>query len=287
MLWVTITLLSALTLAVCHVMYKKLLEDIDSFDLTVIVGLVAFIDCLIVLPFVDVRITPLQFGVTLVISILAFLGFLCLNYAFKHNDASLVSPLLNLSPLVLLIIAFFWLGESISMIEGVGMLFLLSGGYMLTVDGFRKLARPFTSMQPKYFIAIAGPLVLWSIAHSLQRWLLRSMDTWTYVFYFSVTVFIVNFITFLFAGKKKILASFNRHRWLIIISGLVAFFSDVMHIFALSFDEVPAALIITLKRVSTIFVIIMGGTLLKEKSIGYKLVSALIMIAGAYIVASS
>ena len=62
--------------------------------------------------------------------------------AYKKSDASIVTPMFALSPLLVLIPSFLLLGEIPSLTGGIGIVLIAAGAYILKIDGAKNILEP-------------------------------------------------------------------------------------------------------------------------------------------------
>ncbi|MFW6383117.1 MAG: EamA family transporter [Nanoarchaeota archaeon] len=283
-MWVFLCILSAVFFALNHIVSKEfsIRENITKFFplfyLFSFFLLLPFITWLQVIPNLQVLITLSLF------SLFTILGTFFLFYAYSKTAISTSGPLLNFSPIILFITSFFILGERASGISVIGVIFIIVGGYLISLKNVREWYYPFTSLPIKYFGIVLLTLFFWSLAAPLAKLTLKEMNVYSFTLYTMLFGFFVWFIIEKIRGVS-IICLFKRH-WKISLYG--AFFylgAEIAFFMALSIPEVFVSLAIPIKRTSSLFVVLMGGKFFHEKNIGQKLIACAIMLSGVFLIA--
>ena len=218
-------------------------------------------------------------------SILVVAGGIYINKSLRHGEISVIGPLQNLSPVFLLVIAYFILGETPSLRQLFGIFLLMLGAYSLEVGitkkGFLEPIRVFFKSKIIHYLIFA--LVVFSFTATLDKFIvLNYADFLSY--YFLLSLFkSVNYIAldvYRF-GWKDIQRDVKKDFKILFGGGLALFLSHLSYFVAVSFPNAMISLIIPIKRMSTLFTTILGGKLFKERNLLIKVLSCIIMIWGA------
>jgi uncharacterized membrane protein len=206
----------------------------------------------------------------------------CLLYvkALKVGDLSRSIPMLSFIPVFQLISAPLVLSEYPSALGGVGVLIVVGGAYLINVSNlsggiwgpFRALFRD-RSCQLMFVVAL-----LWSISAVYHKIGVRHYPTYFWVFMISIfnTAVLYPFVHY-FSGSpwKKSITEAPR---LIIPS--VYHLSTLMALYA-AFALAQVAYVSSIRRLSILISILLGGYVLKEKNLRSKLVGGVVMVLGA------
>ena len=138
----------------------------------------------------------------------------------------------------------------------------------------------------KYFLAILATLVLWAFCPVLNRIVLLEIDTFSYLFFFTMFICIIQLVILVLFSRYKDVGVIIKKNWLLLImAGLCWVISDLLHLYAIAIPTAMVSLIIPVKRISNLITVIIGGTLFKEKNLVSKSIACSIMIAGLFVIA--
>lgn len=199
--------------------------------------------------------------------------------ALKLSDISLTVPLVAFTPVFLLVMAYFILGETPSLLGVGGIGLVVFGAYFLNItkfhEGFfRPIQALFAERGPRIMFLVA---FLWSITSSIDKigvttsspllWVLA-----TDIFIMLVMVPIVYF--FSRSGWEKM----KKQALTLSLTGASEGVASLFQMMAISTTLVPY--VIALKRTSILWSALWGGLFLKEKDLASKVAGIGIMIAG-------
>jgi len=285
-MWVYLSLISAFFVALRYLAYKKGLqteEELDFLLVNTIIGL------FFVAPFfVFVKPIPLNvFFLIILMAIIDLYATILLFKSFKHAEISTVSPLLNLTPVFAIFIAFATLGEMPSMMQIAGIVITMLGIYILLIKSFKKLLKLYTKTQPKYIIYMVSAAFFFGVIGVIVRYALRFMSVYSFTVY-SYYSFAALVIVYCWHKKKFYnIIPIAKRSWK--IASYATFFALIGNIiinFALQIPEALVALVIPIRRVSTLFVVVIGGKMFKESDLIKKTIACAIMIIGIILIAS-
>jgi drug/metabolite transporter (DMT)-like permease len=221
-------------------------------------------------------------------TILGTLAFWCVMLAIKNMEISKALPLMVLTPGLVALSAFAFLGESLTTFEIFGMLLLLAGTYILESKAKQDILMPFKIfIRSKNHHYIIFALLLFTATSVLDKTLLSRFSLKPPAFIGFQHIFMAfNFSLIILMTSRSpanILRSVPSDLWLwIIFISLLTIgyrFSQIE-----SFKDAPVALVLTIKRTSVFFAAIIGGKIFKEKKLLLKAAATIIMIAGAILV---
>jgi len=284
MIWYVLALISAFLTSIMTLINKKILIKEHAMEFATVFSILNVILSFSIIKKVEFSIpTNLLF----LIFISAFLGTFALLYilkAMRHMEISSAVPLTNLSPVILAILSFFILKEAITNKQIFAMCLIIIGAYVLEVDhNTSNLKEPFIKIfKSKYIHYIFLAILLYSFTSIIERYLLtHGISPYTYIF--AVQIFImINFIFLIIVfhdGLKGIKSGLKKNwKWILLLSAITLIDSIVLfNAFVLAF--VP--LVISIKRLSTLFTTVIGGGLFHEKGLLFKIIACLITLVGA------
>jgi uncharacterized membrane protein len=222
-----------------------------------------------------------------VAGLLDAIAFVCSYTAISRSSISLIAPISSFSPVFTTIIAIFALNEVPTPIKFAGIIFVVIGAYLLNITDVKEgILTPFkTLFSHKGVLLYLVAYLIWSITPIFQKKAI--FETFPQVPLFAATIGMVFCFIFLtpFAFKKAIKnvreAKMN-FKWFI-VNGVGTAFSQAAAYaaFALVFVGYASSIF----RLSTLFIIILGGVFLKEERIKERLLGASVMVAGAFLLA--
>ena len=271
-MWFVLSLLTALLESLKDVSSKKSLRFKDPVT---VAWYLNFISIFVLLPLLSsFKITAsfwFALGVSGGINILT--AFLYMK-ALKVSDISVTVPMINFTPAFLLIMSPLILGEIPSLPGIIGVIFITLGAYILTSD---KLSSPLKSLMkesgPKIMLLIA---FLWSITSNFDKIGVTSSSPilWAFSVHLLITLALTPFVIKKIRFEKELL-----------LPGIFNGLRAITQMTALTMTYV--AYVISIKRLSTVFGVIFGYLLFKEKSFKQRLLGSIVMFIGVLIIALS
>ena len=285
--WYIIALISAFFSAVAAILEKKILFKEKALSMTFILGIFNLILSIPFFFFVDYAlVSALALGVLFFKSVLGAMAFLFIMKGIKNLEISKALPLLVLTPGLVAFFAFIFLGESLKLIEIGGMILLLPGSYFLQLGKGRGLMFPLKSfIQDKgnYYILIA--LALFTTTSILDKALLKNFKLplnaffgFQHLFFAIIFVFlaIIYFRDINFKESLKFSGKF------IALLAVITIVYRYAHLYAVKIA--PVALVLSIKRISVFFAVLVGGTLFKDQNLIRRIIATVMMIIGAILI---
>jgi len=225
-------------------------------------------------------------AISLLLFTLIFLNLL------KKYDISSISPLLNISPLILLLFSTSFLGERITDIQFLGILIIIISTYFLEVHiNFHEILKPYkyhfdflNRLNYKDILLIFSMLFFISITAVSDKIILRKTNVYSDLFITSgiITILLLIYISFkhefLFDLKSSLLSN-----WKIYTISAFFYLSSFSILYVIFIPSTEISIVIPIKRSSTLFSALFGGLLFKEKHIIQKTISVILMILGIYL----
>ncbi len=202
----------------------------------------------------------------------------------KEDDISVVSPIVgSVNPLLTWFLATALIGERVSSLQLVGIVTVMLGGVLLSLEG--KAVKGIKNKKMLVYLVLA--LFLYAMASTIDKFLMNSgLDVATYmVIMHWFATFNLGMILSIRHGRelKPIVKSAISSDWkYILIASLLILTYRGLQIYAISLG--PVSLVLALKRLSTLVAIILGGELLHEKYWVRRLVAGGIMALGGLMV---
>lgn len=280
MLWVLYSLLSAFGWATADVFTKKI-SKADDYILMLARFLFASPFVLLLLFFIPIpeleSVFWLVLSIALPVEVLAWVFYI---KAIRISPLSLVVPLISLTPVFLVFTSFVILDELPTMVGFFGILLVVVGAYILNLKSIKEgILEPFKAIFKEkgciYMIIVA---FLFSITSNLGKILvLKSSPLFFSAIYYPLLA-MTFLIICLFISKKNI-AQLKSNFSNLFFTGLFFGLMAIFHFLAIQLVIVPY--MISIKRTSSIFSVLYGWLLFKEKNIRPRIIGALVMLIGS------
>ncbi len=220
-----------------------------------------------------------RIGAIFINSILGSTGFYYSMKGLKELDLSEAAPIMANLSLIFTGIIEIIIGERFTLLDLVGIGMIIIGSYLLETNfgkrGFQ-ISKGF-----KYLLINA---VVYGICANVDRQIMRTgFPPVLYVFF--ATMFISINLGLLVWKKRKFMEV--KRVWensFLLVIGISILLVSYRVLQAYAMALAPATLVISIKRLSPLLSVVLGGKVLSEKYIIYRLVASLIMVAGAGII---
>jgi len=220
---------------------------------------------------------PLVFAST-GLNVIAYFFFV---RAFRLAEASLVAPLVLLTPVLLLVTSPLMLGERVSPLGGAGVVLSVAGAILLASSA--PGARPSASLQA--FLRDEGvqsmglTAAIWSVTANLDKLGVRASTPAIWIAVVTSCISLASVALWLALPHRPM--RLRALRWAF-AAGAANALGNAAQMYALTLLFVPY--VIAIKRMSALFTVIFGGLALGENIRG-RLPGAVVMFAGAALVA--
>jgi drug/metabolite transporter (DMT)-like permease len=293
MLWVVYALASAICLSAGSLLGKHVLKREHALEYGATQGFIALL-LVFTLPFIKLDYSWSIYASLFIISIVLAAGNLYYLRSIRHSELSSTMPLMNLSPLFLLALAFTLLGETPTLIDVGGVLLLVAGTYVVQLSQMNPEAKkggffePFkVLMGSRYALyMIFAVLVLSFASVMIKAVAIKGIDA------LSLLVILRLFLGLDYVvleaaqhGIKEIFQDVRKDGLPIVGSTLMSIAGDFFFILAVLVPGALVSLIVPVQRTSTLLTSLAGGHLFKESGIRMKIFGCLIMILGVVVIA--
>jgi len=289
MTWFFIALTSAFLSAFAAITQKKVLFNLGALEFSFLLSLVNLLFSIPFFFFIDyATINTFNLSILFIKSIIGVGAFFCVMLSLKNLEISNALPLLALTPGFVAIFAFILLGESLKMIEVLGLLFLIAGTFILESKNFKELFFPFSIfLKSKYHRFIILALLLFTASSILDKLLLIKLNLSP----ISLTAFqhiyfaILFSILYIFFRSKEVAAPVSMKKnnlgWIALVSILTIGYRYTQ-IVAVSLASV--ALVLAIKRTSVFWATVIGGKLFNDKDLLKRSLAAILIVIGAILI---
>jgi len=289
--WYWLALISAMLSAFAAIMQKKVLGSISALRFSVIVSIFIALFSTILINYLNFSAAGTASILILFLkSIINASAFLCIMTALKHLEISRSLPLLAASPMLVALLAFIFLGEALTLFEVFGMLLIVTGTYILELKKNEKLSDPFrVFIDSKYHRLILLALGLMSVSAVIDKLLLGKFKLPPLTFliiqnYFFLLIFFIYWNFHKLKNKQEKLFSGLYKTTLIIIIVIAVVTIGYRWTQIESTKLAPVGLVISLKRLSVLFAVIIGAKLFKEENYLRKVIATAFIVAGALMI---
>lgn len=290
MMWAIYALLSAFIIAIIGIIEKNVLKKEHATQFALINALLTAIITAPILFNYDLGIISWKIWILMYISSLTFaIGFLFFVKSVRHAEISRVHPLLNLTPLFVLVLSFFLLSERISFQNILGIL-VLSGGTLYLIK--LKNQSIFTSIKSllheKTAILMVISLLFYSVTAIIDKAIIGidyfNAPPLLYLAILQIFVFINLFVysTIEYKGYKDIVVGMKQYSFVLVVVAILFVATRLLYFQALT--DGPASLVSGIRRSSVLLSTTLGIVLFHEHNYKQRIISCLIMLVGAILI---
>ena len=287
--WFLLAFISAVFSAAAAISQKKILFKTEALEFSLLLSILNILFLLPFFFFLNYENIFLEKLLVLYIkTILEAFAFWNVMLAIKNFEISKALPLLALTPGLVAVSAFIFIGDSLTLTEVLGIFLLIFGTYILETKSKQDLLDPFKvfiDSKKHHYVIIA--LILFTITAILDRLLLNRYNLEPASFLVFQNLFIaVNFIL-IFLFSKRSFNSFSNFfngdllKLLIFISVLTIIYRYTQ---IEAIKIAPVALVLAVKRISIFFAAVIGGKIFKEHNIWIRAAATAIIIIGTLLI---
>jgi drug/metabolite transporter (DMT)-like permease len=284
MIWILYSLLSAFAWASSDAFTKGISNKVD--DNLIILSRFLYGAPFVLLTLLFITIPKIDSSFWLVLAlILPFEVSAWLLYikAIRISPLSLVLPFLSLTPIFLVLTSFIILGELPTLIGFFGILLIVVGAYIINIkEGKKDFLGPFKFiLKEKGIIYMIFAAFLFSITANFGKILVLKSSPLFFAAIFMPMTAIPLFLIAYFTSRKKLIQIKTNFKGFFFV-GLFFALSQIFNFLAVQLIIVPY--MISIKRTSSIFGVLYGKFMFKEKNIGERFFGAAIMLIGAALI---
>lgn len=287
--WLPITLLCAFSLAAADAATKKLLSDYSARELLVLrfaVTGVLLLPLLLLQPWPQI---PAPFwGWVAALLPLELAAMWLYMRAIRQAPLSETLPYLAFTPVITILTGYLLLGERVSLRGAGGILLVTAGAYLLNIHRARHGSRyalllPFKAMLdnpgPRWMLGVA---LLYSLTSVMGKGALQYVEPDFFgPFYFALLGLFVA-APYIAAQRGSLGVLGQRPVALLIVGGFMAL---MVYTHFLAIQWVEVAYMISVKRTSLLFGIVLGAWLFGERDLPRNLLAGSLMVAGVFLIA--
>jgi len=291
MSWFFFAFLSAVFLSGSALIEKRVLLKVHSVDFSVSLAILNFVLSIPFIFFIDFSaVERFELFLIFVAALLAAIAFFLVAKGIRHLELSTVSPLLSLSPGTTSLLAFFILGETLTLIQIGGILLMIVGSYILTTHPHKSIFEPFRVFsESRYVHLVLLSLLFYSVAAIFDRAILNDfgVSISIYIFFSHIFIAILYILTAgLFgAGIRGVKEGFKLGGFNLFLTSLFTVGYRFFQMEALQLISV--GLVSAVTRASSFFTTLIGGELFHEHNLMRKVIASFVIVAGSILIAVS
>ncbi len=285
MIWIILALLTAFFESLKDVSGKKSLEDVDEYIVAWAWSFFSLPFLIIILSFTEIPDLNNQFWMALFsggsLNVFAWIFYI---KAIKYSDLSITVPMVNFTPLFLLLTSPLMVGEFPTLFGLIGVVLIVAGSYLLNITEKSKgLLHPFRALLsekgPRFMLIVA---VIWSISSNIDKVGITSSSPlfWAFAINAYISSILLGIMIVKSRQRLKIIPS---HLSSLLPIGLFSALTWAFQMTALKLTLV--AYVIAIKRTSTMMSAYFGHIIFKEKGSKERVAGTLIMILGVLSIA--
>lgn len=289
MSWFSYALISAVLLSIATLFQKKALRHEHAMEFSATFAIIA---ALVAVPFffaIDYSKIALEPLIILFInSAFGATAFYLVAKSIRHMEISSSTPLFALGPGITVFLAYLFLGERLTAMQGWGSGFLLLGAYVLEIKNHHDLFEPVkVFLRSRYIHLIMLAMVLYSVSALLDRVLLSQYNFQPEAFIAFAHLFVAFhlfiMLSIFYKGVDGVRNGLRSIGPLLLIMAIIIVVSRYSQVEAVKIAYV--GLVVSVKRVSVFLTTLIGGKLFHEHSLTRKVLAALITVIGAILIA--
>jgi len=286
MYWLLLSLASGFSVAVKNVTTRKLVFLTDRQVILYSKYLFVSLFALLLIFFTGVpEIRPAFYYSIIIASVIDVIAAWCFLNAIASTQLAKTFPLVAFTPIFLLGTSFFILGELPSILGLAGILLIVCGAYLLRAEsikvGFLEPIKLLLKEKGQRYMLVAAFLFSF-LAVFFKKAILNSSP----FFAFGITQLLSTLFLTLFFLKRKTLGALLKKTAdnfkLLFVASIVGFLAGLT-LFA-AFKLGLAAYVVSVKRTSILFTIILGYIFFREDHIIRSLLIGIIMVLGIFLI---
>ncbi len=287
MIWFILSLGAALGVAAGDVLTKKYFSHLPAYGMGLVRGVYAFLWLAGIFLYIDwIAPVPAFWAVVASALPLEILAFYLYMKAIKLSPLSLTVPFLAFTPMFVILTGRLILGETINAGGLAGILLIVTGSYVLNLSHVKGgWLRPFIAVfkEPGSRTMLAVSFI-YSLTSTLGKLAIQYSEPVFFGALYNLLLFTI------FMGLSPFAASSSLKKilekpWAGLLLGAVVSVTVLCHMVAIS--KIQAAYMISIKRTSILFSVLLGAWVFKEEKLRERLSGALLMLAGVLMIAFS
>lgn len=291
--WYVLMLVPVIFATIGSIIEKKTLFKEHAMEFSTVFAITVAAMSLVFIPFTNFNFPTHYWIIIYMASVIAATAFLFVAKATRHMELSLSSPLFTFNPIIVAFLAWVILKEELVLNQIIGIAIIFLGSYFLEMKPkksfTRELLTPFKVIaRSRYVHFMLFAVFLYALTALIDRYVLHATGavspfTYLLIIQFFVAVNYLILITLFHDGFKGIKHGFKSAGGWIVLMAFVMLVSRTMQVYVITLPAAKIAMIIAMKRGSTVLTTFFGGEIFHDKHIKQRTLSSLVMVLGTII----
>ena len=283
--WYYLVIISSIIMGVSTIVEKYALKNEHATSFSASFSIVIAIFSLVFLPFAKFNINIYELLIIYVMSVLSALSYLFNARIYKHGNISVSTPVLSSLPqLFIVLLAFIFLGEKLTILQYLAIAVLLVATYFLIAPKSAKKYKQFDSK--KYVYLLVLNTLIMAAGAILMKYILN-LGVNLYTMFILLEVFIaINMavmISIRYDGVKEEFSNLIKNRKIIFSIAILSLLYRIFYYASLQLAYVSLASPLR-NSISVIITIVIGGIVFQERNLKRKLAITAIMLLMVYFI---
>ena len=283
MIWVMLPIVAGFFDSIFYTALKKL-SDLDTYSKIALLNIAALPFLALGFLFFNIpKVSGMFYLVTLINIALFFLAQILMIKSLKMSNLSVSIPMLSFTPVFLLLTSYLMLSEFPTLAGLLGVLLVVLGSYVLNIheakQGYLESIKSIFKNKGIFYMVIVA--FLYSLCANLGKIGVNLSNPAYYMFMFYLIYSILLFIVF-FKNIKSNIIVLRKNLNYFALAGFSTAASEILIGITYKYSIVPY--IISLKRASILFSVLIGVFLFKEKNFKQAIIGSAIMLIGVLII---
>jgi len=283
MIWVMLPIVAGFFDSIFYTALKKL-SDLDTYSKIALLNIAALPFLALGFLFFNIpKVSGMFYLVTLINIALFFLAQILMIKSLKMSNLSVSIPMLSFTPVFLLLTSYLMLSEFPTLAGLLGVLLVVLGSYVLNIheakQGYLESIKSIFKNKGIFYMVIVA--FLYSLCANLGKIGVNLSNPAYYMFMFYFIYSILLFIVF-FKNIKSNIIVLRKNLNYFALAGFSTAASEILIGITYKYSIVPY--IISLKRASILFSVLIGVFLFKEKNFKQAIIGSAIMLIGVLII---
>lgn len=288
-MWLFYSFICAISDSFASLFNKKLVsKKQDPFSVSVFIhafGSIAMLTIAIITSEKILSLSANAFWFMLLTSIFVAAAGVILLMSLRKGDLSLIAPIQTITPLLILIIAIFFLAETPKPIGLIGIFLIIFGGIILDKDPKESIGSIFSrivSYKPALLGVLAASLYAFASVFDKAGLKLVTVGVWVLYVYFFVFLLLLPVVIL---KRRKQFLNLRRDKKLILGSSIFSVAAVYFQLLAL--QTALVTYVLSIKRLSSVFAVLLAYLFLNEKNALSRIKGAVVMVVGAILIGLS
>lgn len=288
-MWLFYSFICAISDSFASLFNKKLVsKKQDPFSVSVFIhafGSIAMLTIAIITSEKILSLSANAFWLILLTSIFVAAAGVILLMSLRKGDLSLIAPIQTITPLLILIIAIFFLAETPKPIGLIGIFLIIFGGIILDKDPKESIGSIFSrivSYKPALLGVLAASLYAFASVFDKAGLKLVTVGVWVLYVYFFVFLLLLPVVIL---KRRKQFLNLRRDKKLILGSSIFSVAAVYFQLLAL--QTALVTYVLSIKRLSSVFAVLLAYLFLNEKNALSRIKGAVVMVVGAILIGLS